>query len=232
MNPTHSQQSQFAGDRKSGHSILGKAEKRLVRTYVDRIPPGIETYHLTLLTLIWSAGVLLFGYLSNLWIGWIWGISLMLVLQYLTDLFDGAVGRHRNTGLVKWGFYMDHLLDFIFSGCLVMGYALMAPKGMQLYFLGLLLCSGAFMVNSFLAFACTNRFEIYYYGLGPTEIRLGYILINIIISIWSVEIFHIWVPLILLANIIVLGGLGYKTHKRLWRMDMEAKKTDASSRAT
>lgn len=226
MTSTGSKEPRFAGDQKAGHSILGKAEKRLVKTYVNRIPKGLETYHLTLMTLVWSAGALLFGYLAGHWVGWIWGINLMLVLQYLTDLFDGAVGRHRDTGLVKWGFYMDHLLDFIFSGCLVIGYALMAPDGMELYFFGLLLCSGAFMVNSFLSFACTNRFEIYYYGLGPTEIRLGYILINIIISIWGVGIFRFWVPLILSANLAVLAVLAYRTQKQLWRMDMDQKQVD------
>jgi len=171
--------------------------------------------------------VLLFGYLSSRWVGWIWGISLMVALQYLTDLFDGAVGRHRGTGLIKWGFYMDHLLDFFFSGCLVIGYALMAPEGMQFYFLGLLLCSGGFLVNSFLNFACTNRFEIYYYGLGPTEVRLGYILINAVIFFWGVSIFRFWVPLFLAIHIILLTVLAYQTHRRLWRMDME-QKTDPS----
>jgi phosphatidylglycerophosphate synthase len=213
----------FAGDQKTGRSILGRAEKRLVRAYVSRIPSRLETYHLTLMTLGWSLGVLLFGYLSARWIGWIWGISLMLALQYLTDLFDGAVGRQRGTGLVKWGFYMDHLLDFIFSGCLVIAYALMAPAGLTVYFFGLLLCSGGFMVNSFLSFACTNRFEIYHYGLGPTEIRLGYILVNGIIFIWGAEIFRFWLPLVLAVNLLVLAILAFKTQKQLWRMDMDHK---------
>ena len=214
----------FAGDQKAGRSILGKYEKQLVRNYVDRIPDGVETYHLTALTLLWSLGVLLFGFLSARWIGWIWGINLMLVLQYFTDLFDGAVGRHRGTGLIKWGFYMDHLLDFIFSGCLVMAYAMMAPKGLTLYFFGLLICSGAFMVSAFLNFACTNEFRIYHHGLGPTEIRLGYILINTVIFFWGVTIFRFWVPLILVANIVLLVVLVYKTHKQLWQIDMVQKR--------
>jgi phosphatidylglycerophosphate synthase len=31
----------------------------------------------------------------------------VIVFQYITDLLDGEIGRKRNTGLIKWGFYMD-----------------------------------------------------------------------------------------------------------------------------
>ena len=34
-----------------------------------------------------------------------------------TDSFDGALGRRRDTGIPKWGYYMDHLLDFVFMWC-------------------------------------------------------------------------------------------------------------------
>ncbi|GBE37877.1 MAG TPA: CDP-alcohol phosphatidyltransferase family protein [Nitrospirae bacterium] len=218
---------EFGGDKKVGTSILGKFEKSFVEKYVDRIPPNIETYHLTMMTLVWSAGAVLFGYLSSLHIFWIWGLSLMLVFQYLTDLFDGAIGRHRDTGLVKWGFYMDHFLDFIFSCSLVIAYALMAPEGMDLFFFFLLVLSGGFLVNSYLLFASTNEFRIYYYGLGPTEIRLGYIIMNTVIFIYGVEIFRVWVPIILMLNVITLSYLVYMSQKTLWTIDMENK--DATS---
>ncbi len=215
---------EFAGDRKVGASILGRLEKSFVEKYVSKIPPGIETYHLTMMTVIWSFGTVFFGYLASINIYWIWGMSLMLVLQYLTDLFDGAVGRYRNTGLVKWGFYMDHFLDFIFSCSLVIAYALMAPEGMEFYFLCLLTLSGAFLVNAFLSFASTNEFRIYYYGLGPTEIRIGYIIMNTIIFFYGVEIFRFWVPVILVLNIVTLIYLVYKSQKQLWLIDIKNKK--------
>jgi phosphatidylglycerophosphate synthase len=215
---------EFGGDKKVGTSILGGLEKRFIERYVSKIPPGIETYHLTMMTLIWSAGVVFFGYLAGQHIFWIWGISLMLVFQYLTDIFDGAVGRYRNTGLIKWGFYMDHFLDFIFSCSIVIAYALMAPEGMEFYFFCLLALSGAFLVNSFLSFASTNEFKIYYYGLGPTEIRLGYILMNTVIFFQGVEIFRFWVPIILFLNVVTLIYMVYTSQKRLWLFDMENKK--------
>lgn len=91
----------FAGDKKVSISLFGKLEKKLVEKYVDKIPKKIETYHLTLSTLAWCAFIVLFGYLAGHYnTHWLWGTSIMIVFQYLTDLFDGAVGRHRNTGLI------------------------------------------------------------------------------------------------------------------------------------
>jgi hypothetical protein len=96
----------FAGDRKVGESILTSLEKRLVSATVHLIPKSIETYHLTLLTIVWSVFVIVFGKLSQNSLSRLWGINLMIVLQYITDLYDGSLGRYRNTGLVKWGFFM------------------------------------------------------------------------------------------------------------------------------
>ena len=213
----------FAGDKKVGESIVTRLEKRFVASYVHRIPTLIETYHLTLCTVFWSIGLVSFGYLSGSDIRWIWGCNLMIIGQYLTDLFDGSLGRYRNTGLIKWGFFMDHFLDFIFSFCIVITYALMAPDGQEIYFLAFLLCSGCFMVISFLSFAATNEFEIYHFGMGPTEIRIGYILMNTIIYFFGVEIFNFWVPIILALNVLGISIMAYKTHRKLWKIDMDLK---------
>ena len=94
----------FAGDKKVGQSILTPLENRLKNWLVPKVPLSVETWHLTFTTILWSAGVLCFGKLSAGNLSWLWGVSLMIVLQYLTDLADGEVGRRRNTGLIKWGF--------------------------------------------------------------------------------------------------------------------------------
>ncbi len=216
--------SQFAGDKKVGQSILGPIETRFKNALVPHFPKWIETYHLTLTTILWSAGMVLFGWLTRRHPAWTFGMSVMLVLQYLTDLFDGALGRYRDTGLVKWGFFMDHFLDFIFSGSIVIAYAMMAPEEVSLYyFFGLILCSGGFMVNSFLNFASTNEFQICFWGIGPTEIRLVYVIINTIIFIWGVGIFKIWVPMLFVLNLLSLVVMIFRSQQRLWSIDMTVK---------
>ena len=44
----------FGGAFKKGESILGPWEKAFVLRWVNRIPNWLETYHLTLLTLVWT----------------------------------------------------------------------------------------------------------------------------------------------------------------------------------
>lgn len=214
---------EFAGDKKVGESILSRPEKAFRAWGVPKIPRWLETYHLTLTTVLWSGLNILWGYLGRSNLNWLWLVSLMIVLQYVTDLFDGAIGRERNTGLVKWGFYMDHFLDYVFLCSLVMAGYLVAPPDLAAWYMALLIIVGCFMVNSFLAFACTNKFEIYHYGFGPTEMRAVFIIINIIIIYTGTAHFRYTVPALVGVCGTALVWQIYRTHRSLWRLDMEAK---------
>lgn len=216
----------FAGDRKVGESLFSGPEKRLVKAMLPRIPGWLETYHLTLCTVLWSAGILGFSWLARTNLHWLWLVSAMILLQYLTDLFDGAVGRHRNTGLVKWGYFMDHFLDYVFLCSIVIGYSFLAAPELNLYFFVLLAVTGGYMVNSFLAFAALNRFEIYFFGLGPTELRLVIILMNAGVVFVGTGPFPITVPIITAASFVGLLVLVYRTHRSLWAVDMERKRAE------
>ena len=204
-----------------GMSLFGKLEKRLVDKFVDKIPKSIETYHLTLSTLIWCAFIILFGYLAaHFSIQWLWGTCVMILLQYITDLFDGAVGRYRNTGLVHWGYYMDHFLDYIFLCSLLIGYSFIFNDRFNTLFF-ILVSYGAFMVNSYLSFAATNEFRIAYFKIGPTEIRLAFIITNILI-IFSHDKIPLanFLPIIFWASIAGLSVVVYATQKMMWQKDM------------
>lgn len=214
---------QFAGDQKVGQSILTPVETRLKNWMVPKIPASIETYHLTFTTILWGAGVLLFGHLAASNVVWVWGISLMIVLQYLTDLADGEVGRRRNTGLIKWGFYMDHFLDYLFLCCLVGAGYLFAPSAVGIWFVVLMVLLSGFMVNSFLSFAATNEFEIYHYGIGPTETRVIFIAINTYIASFGTSHFTWMLPTTCVVCSIGLVFNTWQIHKKLWAMDMAIK---------
>ena len=107
-------QVQFGGDKKTGKWAFATLERRMVTWLVPKVPSWLETYHLTMLTLVWCIGIVIASLLARQSMHWLWLVSAFIVLQYLSDVLDGAVGRYRDTGLVKWGFYMDHFLDFLF----------------------------------------------------------------------------------------------------------------------
>ena len=213
----------FGGAGKVGESLFSPWERRFVARYVTSVPRWLETYHLTLLTVVWCGGILWFGWLAQRDILWMWMISLMIVLQYITDLFDGAVGRYRNTGLVKWGFFMDHFLDYIFLCALLTSYHTVAPKGFDGWFMVLLGLTGAHMAHSFLAFAATNEFRIAFHGVGPTEMRLAFIVINTFTMYTPRSWYEYTVPALTVAVLAGLILVVFNTQRRLWRADMEAK---------
>jgi len=215
---------QFAGDKKKGASILGPIEKRFVAKYVSKIPKSIETYHLTYTTIAWSGIIILSGYLAKNNIHWLWLSSVMIVFQYLTDLFDGAVGRHRNTGLIKWGYYMDHFLDYVFLCSILISYYFILPAyyAKDLFFILAIL--GSFMVNSFLSFAATNEFKIEYMKIGPTEIRILFIVINTLFIIFGKTYLYLTLPFSLIFSFIGLIIVVYRTQRYIWKLDMKNKK--------
>ncbi len=213
----------FAGDRKKGMSLLGPAERRLIDWGVPRIPAPILSHHLTYLTALWSAAVVVFGRLAQDDLRWLHGVSVMVFLQWLTDSFDGSLGKYRKQGLVRWGFYMDHLLDLVFAGSMVIAYSFLVDAWwLEFLFLILLLITCATMAVSFLSFAATNQFQIAHYGIGPTEIRIGYIALNTFVSIVGTAIFSWGVPLIVALNAAAFAVLAVQTSRNLWRLDHEA----------
>ena len=213
----------FGGAGKVGESFFSPIEKRIVARYVSRVPGWLETYHLTLLTIVWSALVGVFGWLAKSNIQWLWMVSVMIVLQYITDLFDGAVGRTRNTGLVRWGFFMDHFLDYVFLCALITVYHMVAPPGRDVWFMVLLGLTGAHMAHSFLAFAATNEFQIAFHGVGPTETRLAFIAINAFIVFTWPRFYEYTLPALTVCVLVALVYVVYATQHSLWRLDMGSK---------
>jgi len=214
----------FAGDKKVGSSILGRHENKFKYWAVPRIPKWLETYHLTLMTVAWSVGNVLIGFGAREHLQYLWLVNLMIVLQYVTDLFDGELGRQRQTGLVKWGFYMDHFLDYIFLCSLVFVGFMISPAGLEIWYFGLVVILGGYMVNSFLSFGATNEFEIYHFGIGPTETRVVFILINIYIIWFGTAKFYILLPVIVAACLLGLVINSFMIQKKLWAIDMAGKK--------
>jgi phosphatidylglycerophosphate synthase len=213
----------FAGDRKTGRWLLAELEQKLVRRLLPRVPRFLETHHLTLLTLPWCAGVVLCGWLATRDPAWLWGTSGFIALQYLTDLLDGAVGRQRETGLVRWGFHMDHLLDFVFLCAIWSGYVWLLPPGWTPLLLLLVALSGALMVNGFLDFAATNEFRISHGGIGPTEIRLGFVGLNTAVIALGPGILPPVLLLLAGGTAVALVAIVHGTQRRLWSRDMASR---------
>jgi phosphatidylglycerophosphate synthase len=150
-------------------------------------------------------------------------VSAMIFMQYVTDHYDGKIGKYRGTGLVRWGYYMDHLLDYFFLCSVIIGYAFILPERSRLQVIILLaICSG-YEVSTFLMFSTTDRFKISYLKFGPTEFRLALIIINALLTYYGTRKMINGLKYVNIGGAIGLVLMIYKTHKAIWTLDMQQK---------
>jgi len=218
----------FAGASKVNTSFLTPLERRMARAVIPRIPSWLETQHLTMLTLVWSLLILLFSYLAASNLKWLWIVSLMIFFQYLTDHYDGKVGKYRNTGLVRWGYYMDHLLDYFFLCSVIIGYAFILPERSRYQLLLMLAIFAAYDFSTFLAFSATDRLKISYLKFGPTEFRLALIIINALLISYGTKHMVNGLKYVNAGALVGLCLMVYKAQREIWKLDMEQKRSTES----
>ena len=219
---------EFAGAHKTNNSFLSPLERRLAPLVIPRIPSWLETQHLTMLTLVWSLLILVFSALAARNLRWLWLVSLMIFLQWVTDHYDGKVGKYRNTGLVRWGYYMDHLLDYVFLCSILLGYAFILPERSRFQLLLMLALFAAFDFSTFLAFSATDKLKISYLKFGPTEFRLALIVVNALLIKFGTKHMIGGLKWVNAGAVVGLCVLIYTTQKRIWQLDMESRQTTAT----
>ena len=214
----------FAGAGKTNSGLLVPLERRLASFILPRLPRWLETYHLTLLTPVWSILIVAFGYLAARDLRWLWMVNLMIVFHYFTDHFDGKLGKYRNTGLRKWGFYLDHLFDYGFLCSILIGYSFLLPQRAVFNMMLVLCVFSAFMFHTFLMLAATEEFKVSFLLFGPTELRIALIVVNGLLVRFGVRPLKGALPYVAGCGTVALVLLAYRAQKKLWQSDMQAKK--------
>ena len=206
-------------------TLLSAPEKKFIMWLAPKFPAWTTSRMLTMMTVLWTLGVIGFGMLAGRTgnLHWLWLSSVMIFMQWFTDCFDGAIGRARNEGLIKWGFYMDHFLDFVFMCAILVGYSyLFQDTSRQIVFF-LIPVFGSFLTNSYLGFAATNEFKITFLGAGPTEARIGFIVLNTALILGGVRWLEAALPWVLGGSLVLLCVVVLRSSRYIWQLDMEAK---------
>jgi archaetidylinositol phosphate synthase len=152
-------------------SLLADAEKRLLIALARRLPPSINSDHLTLIGLLampaagwcfaripeapWSAAAFVLALAAN-WFG---------------DSLDGTLARVRDQQRPRYGYYVDHVIDLVGAAALFAG---IAASGLMQGWIALALAAAFFLVSaeSYLATHARGLFRMSFAGFGPTELRL------------------------------------------------------------
>ncbi len=152
-------------------SVLARTEKQVLIWLACRLPPWINSDHLTALALVAMLGAGLWYWLAAVTPAALWMAVLCLAVNWFGDSLDGTLARVRQHQRPRYGFYVDHVLDVVGAACLVGG------LGLSGYMSGtvaaiLLVAYLLLTAEVFLATHSIGTFTMSYFKVGPTELRI------------------------------------------------------------
>jgi phosphatidylglycerophosphate synthase len=171
-------------------SILSSIEKKTLIWMAERLPPWVNSDHLTALGFVSLAAVgASYWYSRQSKLGLALAI-VFFILNWLGDSLDGTLARVRNRQRPRYGFYLDHVLDafgsvFVFAGLALSGY--MSER----IAVGLLVAYLLLSIEVYLTTHTIGKFHLSFAAFSPTELRLLLIAGNIAL---------LYKPLVLLAG--------------------------------
>lgn len=172
-------------------SLLASLEKRCLIWMAERMPPAVNSDHLTSL-----AGVSMLAAGLCYWNGSPTALLAaigLLAVNWFGDSLDGTLARVRHHERPRYGFYVDHVLDvlcilFVFAGLVLGNHMSLAIGG------GFLLAYYLLMIEIALATHAIGTFRISFWKFGPTELR-------IILAIGTLRLMH--------SGVVTIAGSDY-----------------------
>ena len=161
----------FKNATRRNNGLLAEAERSLLVWIAHRLPHAINSDHLTGLGF---GAMLMVGVsyaVSRWWDAALLWVVFWLVLNWFGDSLDGTLARVRDQQRPRYGFYVDHILDSFGAAFVLLGLACsgrMTPIVAAVVLVAYFLLS----IEIYLATYCVGRFEMSYWGLGPTELRI------------------------------------------------------------
>lgn len=165
-------------------SFLAAAEKRALIWMAERMPPAINSDHLTAI-----------GFAAQLATGVCYALAardrrmllaviLCLALNWFGDSLDGTLARVRQQQRPRYGFYVDHMIDSIGATAMMVGLALSGYMH-PVIAIGLLIAFLLLSIQSYLATYTIGEFHLSFWRFGPTELRILLAIGNLALFKWA-----------------------------------------------
>ena len=155
-------------------------ERPLVGWLAAKLPVGVTPDQLTLIGFV---GALISGLAYGAsWLSpsLLWLASAGLIINWFGDSLDGTLARIRKIERPRYGFFIDNTTDFLSLLCIFFGLGISPYMRFGTACLGLVAYYMASFFNLIRSID-TQVIQIGYYGIGPTEIRIGLICYNFFI---------------------------------------------------
>lgn len=153
------------------NGILADSERSILLGLARRAPAWVVPDHLTALAFAGAFICALGLVASNYAMDFLWLAVFGLVLNWFGDSLDGTLARVRQIERPRYGFYVDHVSDLGSQLLIVIGLGLSPFLRFDITLLALIGYLGLSVI-SLVKLHVSRTFQLSYFGIGPTEIRI------------------------------------------------------------
>jgi phosphatidylglycerophosphate synthase len=217
-------------------NLLARSERAVLNWLCTQMPRAVTPDRLTALGAC-GAAIVLAGYVGSRFNpAFFWLATLGFFIHWFGDSLDGSLARHRRIERPRYGYFLDHTVDALCNLAILGGLGLSAYVRLDVALFVLvgyfLLCMYVFLYNHI-----SGKFQLSFLALGPTELRVGLILINfwmyssgpskIVISSQTFSAYDLVFCLVGAAFVSLFAFNTFKAASRLRREDIVAAESKA-----
>lgn len=206
-------------DLRVNESLLAGPERRALLAIAARLPGWCTPDGLTLFGVFGGCVVILGYVLSRSDIAWLWLADLGLVIHWLGDSLDGTLARLRGIERPRYGFYLDQVIDALGNVLIALGVGLSLAARLDVALL-VLATFHMLSIQVYVRAIVDREFHLAVGRLGPTEMRLGIVLMNTGILLFGapplpgLPIALTWCDALMLVTALGLFGLYFHQMRR------------------
>lgn len=158
-------------------NILARGERAILNWLCARMPRFVTPDRLTALGVA-GAAIVFAGYVGSRFNpAFFWLATFGFLVHWFGDSLDGSLARFRRIERPRYGYFLDHTVDALCNLVILAGLGFSAYIRLDIALFVLigyfLLCMYVFLYNH-----VSGSFQLSFLALGPTELRVGLILIN------------------------------------------------------
>lgn len=182
--------SDITNHRRVNDILLGPLERPALKWLAAHMPAWVTPDVCTTIGVLGSVMIAVSYILSIYEPGFLWLASLGFFVNWFGDSLDGTLARYRRIERPVFGFFVDHTMDAVSAMMIFLGLGLTPYISFSVACLALI----GYLMLSVLVFVRTSvvgEFKISYSMLGPTEIRLLAVLLNVAMYFGGVRTFSV-----------------------------------------
>jgi len=177
-------------DERVNDILFGPLERPALRWLCERLPSWVNPDILTAVGLFGGVIIAAAYWLCHVDNNFLWLVDIGLAVNWFGDSLDGNLARYRNIERFRYGYFIDHTVDTLTQTIICVGLGL-SPYISFNYALLALIGYLQLGILTYIDTAVTGIFKISYGKIGPTEIRIFIVLLNLVFYVAPDPVLHL-----------------------------------------